>query len=145
MMGHPNYLKFQSEEARKRISENLSGIKRSEDTKNKISKSKSNVKWSEKQYEAHKKSNTLEKMHDAVKRKVICLNNLEIFGSIALANQTSHTTKVGECCKGNRSIAGSINGEKAKWMYLDDYITMCRENKVDITEELKKYGNIDMM
>lgn len=24
-------------------------------------------------------------------------------------------------------------------------VTMCRENKVDITEELKKYGNINMI
>lgn len=139
MMGHPNYLKSQSEESRERISKNLSGIKRSEDTKNKISKSKSNVKWSEKQCEAHKKSNTLEKMHNAVKRKVICLNNLEIFGSVTLANQISHTTKVGECCKGNRNSAGIINGEKAKWMYLDDYVSLCRESNVDIADLLNNH------
>ncbi len=33
MLGHPNYLKSQSEESRMKISKSLSGIKRSEDTK----------------------------------------------------------------------------------------------------------------
>lgn len=81
-------------------------------------------------------------MHDVVKRKVICLNNLEIFESITLANQTSHTTKVGECCKGNRSIAGSINGEKAKWMYLDDYVSLYKESKIDISDLLNKHKEV---
>ena len=58
-------------------------------------------------------------------KKVICLNNLEVFKSLKSAGICAGlkgSTSVSSCCKGKRKTAGKINGEPAKWMYYEDYL-----------------------
>lgn len=56
---------------------------------------------------------------------IICLNDLEIFesataslGHCGLKNVSGIT----DCCKGKIKSAGTVNGERARWMYYKDYI-----------------------
>lgn len=74
---------------------------------------------------------TREKMSKAQKgkgvKKVICLNNNQIFESIKDATKymgLKNTGDIPRCCKGQRKSAGKINGEPARWMYYDDYLNM---------------------
>lgn len=55
-------------------------------------------------------------------KSVICLNTLEVFKSIKDAQEKYSIFAVSECCRGKRKSAGKINGERAKWMYYEDYI-----------------------
>lgn len=58
-------------------------------------------------------------------KKVICLNNLEVFESLQTASiyaGLKSYTNISNCCRGRRNYAGKINGEPAKWMYYEDYL-----------------------
>ena len=58
-------------------------------------------------------------------KKVICLNNLEVFESLQSAGICAGLksyTSISNCCRGRRNYAGKINGEPAKWMYYEDYL-----------------------
>ena len=59
-------------------------------------------------------------------RKVICLNNSEIFDCIKSVNDKYGIDPpcITKVCKGKRKSAGKINGEPAKWMYYEDYLNM---------------------
>ena len=56
--------------------------------------------------------------------RVVCLNTKEIFDSIVKASSKYNITagNITLCCRKRISTAGKINGEKAKWMYYDEYI-----------------------
>lgn len=67
------------------------------------------------------------------RKKVICLTTNEIFDSISKANLYYSTSKVGECCNGNKKSAGKLNdGTPLLWMYLSDYEKMSEQ-------EIKEY------
>lgn len=55
-------------------------------------------------------------------KKVICLNTNEIFTSIKEAKQKYNACHIGDCCKGNRSYAGThpVTKEKLVWKFVDD-------------------------
>lgn len=58
-------------------------------------------------------------------RKVVLVNNLKIFESITSASDyigLKSTSSIIECCQGKRKSAGKIDGEKAIWMYYDEYL-----------------------
>ena len=56
--------------------------------------------------------------------KIICLNTLEVFDYIKQATKVYgiNNTCIANCCKGKQKTAGKINGERAKWMYYEDYL-----------------------
>ena len=60
-------------------------------------------------------------------KKVICLNNLEVFKSLKsagiCAGLKGHAS-ISNCCRGKSKTAGKINGEPARWMYYEDYIKL---------------------
>ncbi len=74
--------------------------------------------------EEYKKS--LDKMHMANTKKVICLNNKKIFNSIKDISEKHNidASSISSCCKGKRKSAGKdpITKEKLRWMYYEDYI-----------------------
>ena len=58
-------------------------------------------------------------------KKVICLNNKQIFNCIKSAGREAglkNPSSISACCRGKRNISGKINGEPAKWMYYEDYL-----------------------
>jgi hypothetical protein len=60
-------------------------------------------------------------------KKVICLNNLEVFESLQSAGICAGLksyTSISNCCRGKSKTAGKINGEPARWMYYEDYIKL---------------------
>ncbi len=70
------------------------------------------------------------------RRKVICLNNNKVFGSIIKAskfcNLKSHTS-ISACCRGKVKSAGKdpVTKETLKWMYYDEYLKVNEINKED--------------
>lgn len=79
---------------------------------------------------------TLKRMTEKRKRKIICLNTLEIFDQIVDAinkyNIKGHT--IPDVCTNKRKTAGThpVTGEKLRWMYYEDYI---KQNKLLIHNE----------
>ena len=60
-------------------------------------------------------------------KKIIRLNDFEIFTNAVEAYKDvglSGPSKINACCRGERKSAGKINGERAIWMYYDDYIKL---------------------
>ena len=77
---------------------------------------------------------------NAVKR-VICLNTKEIFAHARIASEETGIKLqcIQACCVGKSNSAGTINGTKLVWVYLEDYNNMT-EN--DIREKLiNAYSN----
>lgn len=87
-------------------------------------------------------------------RKVKCNETGDIFACINEANRWSGTTKVGECCKGNRAHAGRhpVTGEQLTWTYVEDDCAVtihCEEElspkktimKIQCIETKKIYDN----
>lgn len=79
---------------------------------------------------------TINKMSNSAKRKVVCLNNEETFNSmldaVEWADGRIDKTGTGEislCCTGDRKRAYKhpLTGESLAWAYLDDYIKMTPE------------------
>lgn len=80
--------------------------------------------------------------------RVICLNTLQIFDSIAEACRYYNIkTQAGisMCCRGIRKSCGKLNnGTKLIWMFYNDYIKLTdseKENKINYirTQQLSKY------
>lgn len=66
--------------------------------------------------------------------KIICLNNLKIFGSIKEASEYAglkRAANISACCKGKRNYCGKhpITGEKLQWMYYEDYLKQIEKEK----------------
>jgi len=118
-VNHPNYGKHRSEETRSKIGRagelhHAYGTHASEETKKKMSASRSG----EKNYLA---------------RKVVCLNNGEIFGTITAAcvkYGISCATDIRNCCIGKNHYRGihPITREKLRWMYHEDYLKLNNMN-----------------
>ena len=71
-------------------------------------------------------------------RKVICLNNSQIFNSIIEASKLYNIdrTAISDCCLKGRKSAGKLNGERLVWAYYEDYENMS-------TEEIEKLLNYE--
>lgn len=97
-----------------------SGYKLSKETKQKISLSnKEYAKNNIDKLRLH-----LEKMHQKVKKKVICLNNNQIFDSQMLAAEWAglkNSTPISRCCNGERKTAGKhpITKERLRWSFYE--------------------------
>lgn len=100
------------------------GKKQTEETKRKIS-------------ESLKGKNKGEKNHQA--KEIILLNTGEIFTAIVLAEEKYGIKRqsISKCCRGDRKSTGKINGEKAKWMYKNDY-DYCITNNLDFYDYKKE-------
>ena len=126
-----------TEETKKKISMNngksMLGKHHTKETKEKLSKSqKERFKrekhpWDGKHHTEESKtknrnSQLREKGNRA--RKVICLNNSEIFDCIKLIEDKYgiDPSCISKVCTGKRKTAGRINGEPARWMYYEDYL-----------------------
>ena len=72
-------------------------------------------------------------------KSVRCIQTGDIFGSIAEAERWCDSTKVGECCRGNRKHAGvhPDTGEKLSW----EYFTKNQDNINNIIECHQKQDN----
>ncbi len=60
-------------------------------------------------------------------KKVILINNKKVFDSCKEASEyvgLKSNTNITMCCKGERNHAGLYNGNKAVWMYYQDYIKL---------------------
>lgn len=77
------------------------------------------------------------------RRKVICLNNNKTYESITKAsNETGiPISSITLCCKGTNRIAGTIDGKKAIWMYVDDYAKLSNKSKESLYNILNRYTN----
>jgi group I intron endonuclease len=86
-----------------------------------------------------RKANSGINNHFAV--RIICLNNLEIFGCIKYAENKYKTSSVNivKCCKGKYLSSGkNKKGEKLVWVYYEDYLKM---NELDIKNKIEKAQN----
>ena len=104
-----------------KISKKLKGKKRSEETKRKISKGNKgkNAGKNHPLYGKHHSQETKMKMS----KKVICITTGVIFYSQteAAIHYNIPRSSISDCCNGKRKSAGKLNGERLKWMYLEDY------------------------
>ncbi|MCM3387245.1 NUMOD3 domain-containing DNA-binding protein [Ureibacillus chungkukjangi] len=95
--------KPKSEEHKRKLSEINKGKKMDEETKKKIG-------------ESNRNKNGI---------KVICLNTIEVYDSLAEASRCTsvNINSLVLCCKNKRKSAGKhpITGERLNWMYLEDY------------------------
>lgn len=73
-------------------------------------------------------------------RKVICNETKDVFASIAEACRWCGSSKVGNCCRGERAHAGThpITGEKLSWSYVDTTSKIT----INCEEEIKPKKNI---
>lgn len=72
-------------------------------------------------------------------KKVICLNTLEIFDSIKIAQDTYHVHGIAACCKHKHKYAGiNICGEPLLWMYLDEHNLYSKSEINDYINNLRK-------
>ena len=119
------FRKKMSETQKKRLSnpENHPFYKKhhKEETKMKISNAnKGNIPW-------NKGLKDIYSEESKGFKKVICLNNLEVFKSLKsagiCAGLKGHAS-ISNCCRGKSKTAGKINGEPARWMYYEDYIKL---------------------
>ena len=71
------------------------------------------------------------------KTKIVCLNSKEIFSSITEGSKKYgiDRSSVSRCCKGEKKVAGKINGDRLCWMYYDDYLKL---NDIQIEEILNE-------
>ena len=65
-------------------------------------------------------------------KKVICLNTLYVFDSVARASDfyNCDTSEIVKCCKNKAKYCGVFDGECLRWMYYDDFLI--NKNMVDI-------------
>lgn len=126
-----------SEETKRKISENHADIsgkncywygkKRPQYTKDKISKNRSGIMTGSSNHAS---------------KKVICLNNKEIFETCIEAAKKYHTTRnsISRCCKSYIDHAGNDEyGNLLVWMFYDEYLNSSKEyiEKL-IKKEIKK-------
>ena len=77
-------------------------------------------------------------------KKVICLNNLQIFKSSKCASlyYPTSASNITACCRNKQKHAGKLlDGTKLKWMYLKDFI----EQNKDRIDDMDKYINQHMV
>lgn len=60
---------------------------------------------------------------------IICLNTGEVFKTFREAGRKYNIDKgsISDVCKGKRNSAGTINGEKGKWMFYEDFLKLNKE------------------
>ena len=150
---HPNYGKHQSKETRIKISESNKGKIMSEESKIKMSKNHADVKKENNPMYGRKHTEkSKEKMSQNHKysygekharaKKIICLNNLEIFNTIQEASELKNIPKnnICACCKHHYKAAGkSSDGKKLVWMYYDEYLKL---NKDEINSKILEANTI---
>ena len=118
-----------SEESCKKISEALTGIKRSP-----ISITKQiNTKIKNTGF-----ANGFDPKNSALVKKVKCKETGDIFCSEVEANKWANTCKLGDCCNGNRFHAGvhPITGQKLSWEFAkdnEDVTIRCTEKRIPKT------------
>jgi hypothetical protein len=80
--------------------------------------------------------NSINKMHIANERQIICLNNNKIFKSIKEISDLYNidSSSITKCCKDYRKSAGkdSVTGEKLKWTYYDGYIESINKEDLNV-------------
>lgn len=63
-------------------------------------------------------------------KKIICVNAKKIFNCQREAGEyygIKFYANIGECCRNKRNYCGTLeNGEKLRWMYLEDYDKICK-------------------
>lgn len=77
-------------------------------------------------------------------RKIICLNNGEIFECISDAKIKYGKIDIQACCCGNKSYAGILKGEKLVWAYYENFLEMTPNeinNKIKTAERVRKGAN----
>lgn len=64
-------------------------------------------------------------------KKIICLNNLEIFNCIKSVEDKYgiDPSGISKVCRGKRNSCGRINNEPAKWMFYEDYLKESNDNE----------------
>ena len=70
-------------------------------------------------------------------RKVICLNNKEIFETLTEAYRKYNIfqSDIVQCCSHIRKYSGELNGEHLVWMYYDEYL---KSSEYEISNYLKE-------
>lgn len=128
-----NFGKPMDDSIKKKISDSLKGEKNhfygkthSEESRKKISEARSKYKGVNHPWYGRKHSEqTKTKISKANSKKVILLNENKIFNSIIEAGEyvgLKYEETISRCCKGKLMSAGKVNGEKAVWMYYEDYL-----------------------
>ena len=127
-----------SEEGKKKISQALTGIKRKQES-------------IEKQIQTKKNKNNgfatgFDPIDSNITKKVKCNETGDIFGSISEAENWANTSKISECCQGQRKHAGKHpqTGIQLSWQFVDDNteITIrCIEKRE--TKKIKKIKCIE--
>lgn len=113
--------KKHTEETKRKIGEKNRGRIQGEETRKKLSIASKKL-WENDKHKEHMKT-IITGSNNPTARKVICLNDKKIYDTITEASEKTgiYLTGICRCCKGQRETAGRINGEKAKWMYYEDY------------------------
>ena len=113
-----------TKEQRKKISDALTGRKRSDEHSANISKAKKEY------YKTHIPPTSI---------PVVCINTGEVFANSASAVKkyaSAAATAIHDCCKGRRILSSGKmqSGEKLVWMYYSDY---CKLTKSEIESKIK--------
>lgn len=119
------------EASRHKISEALKGVPKKQESIEKQLKTKQQRCGSQRGVSAYVTNG----------RKVKCKETGDIFANISEANRWSHTSKVGECCNGNRKHAGHHpdTNQLLSWEFVDDnqLVTIQCEDDYE-TKKVKK-------
>ena len=88
-------------------------------------------------------SQTYKKAIKKTSKKVICLNNKQIFVSLSQATHRTGINNIYKCCKGKTTYSGKdpITKEKLHWMYYDEYIEKYNNQINNANENI--YKNIN--
>lgn len=133
---NPMYGTKHTEEERKYLSETSKTLWQNDEFRNKTIEGLRKVQ-STPEYKA-KKGRHLGG-DNAQSKKVVLLNTLTIFDAIADVERELKIKHqdISKVCKGKRLSAGKVDGEKAKWIYLEDY-NYCLENSIENFDLYKK-------
>lgn len=99
---------------------------------NKQNNKASNLEWCDIKYNANygtaQKRKAESQKHS--RKKVICLNTLQIFDGAKEAKEWCGASSIKECCQGKCKTSGKHpeTGEKLKWLYYEDYLKTQNEN-----------------
>ena len=141
---HPMYGKYHTEESKQKMSESKKGKKLSEESKQKISKANKGKNCGENNpmygktgeknpmYGKHHTEESKQKMSELKKGKycgknhpgaksVICITTRKIFLTCKEGAEyyNTHNQNISKCCKGKYKSAGTHNGQKLVWRYLN--------------------------
>lgn len=89
------------------------------------------------------KCNNLQKAENhPMSKKIICLNNKEVFNYIGDASMKYliSDTNISACCRGETKHAGKINGENAVWMYLEEYDSNIENVELRLKKGIESHG-----